>query len=1164
METLPSSEAPLLEGAAAQRQQLLASRLTPTQLSSHLACPHYTQLERGRREGRIKVEFAPDAKLEALRERGLQHEAAYVDALKREGRSICDLRNERDPAATGRAMEAGYDAILQAPLGDEVFSGVADVLLRRERARSSLPGYAYEPADTKLSLETKPGTILQLCAYAELLELLQGVAPERLHVVTPRAQETYRTAQFSAYYRHVRARLLSAVAADPQPSTYPHPVAHCDICVYWRHCDGERRSDDHPSLVAGIRNAQIREFQQQGIPTVAAIARSEGVLPRRPARGAQETYLRIGQQARLQVASRDAPVPSVEALAALPGRGLARLAEPSAGDMFLDFEGDPFVAPHGLEYLTGVCTRDGSGQIEFNQRWALTAQEERLALETFVDFALEQVRQHPGAHVYHYGAYEPAALKRLSARHATRSAELDQLLRGRRFVDLHAVVREAFRIGVERYGLKELEPLHGFQRRLDLRDAALARRDVELALELGSVDTASAQVRERVATYNGDDCLSTESLRHWLERERDAALARGEVIVRPLPGELAASEEVGARDSRIKELRDALLRDLPPEPELRKPDQASKALLAAMLGYYRQEEKNSWWEFFRLRDLPGDEHLDEREMLAGLSFLEKLPKLGKQKNARCRFSFPQQDTAIDLGHGVVWPVYTTPGQEPETIKSKVEEFDPLDRSVVLSFSEKGLALLPASVFRDPVVPAKALEEALLAFAEHVRDNGFEHESPYTAAGELLRALPPRRAAGVGEAIQREGEDVGHALIRLCGELDGGVLPVQGPPGAGKTTLGARAILSLAAAGKRVGITAVSHKVIDNLLGALRRADEASPVPLNLRLVHKDDGSENQFGIEFAKTTAEALGRIAPGTIVGGTAWLWAHADAVAALDVLVVDEAGQMALAQVLAAARSARNLLLLGDPQQLEQPTRGAHEDGADVAALVHLVGSDRVTLRPEHGLFLDRTYRLHPAVCAFTSDAYYEGRLQAAAGLERQGIQGATAYAGAGLFLVEVTHHGNQAHSAEEVDVVVAVARDLLRADTTWTDAHGHVRPMVVGDILVVAPYNAQVSALRRALAELGVDRVGTVDKFQGQEAPVVIYSCTSSSPEDAPRGMAFLYDPHRFNVASSRARAAVIVVASPKLFEPDCRTPSQMNWANGFCRYAEMAQKVAVRIT
>jgi superfamily I DNA and/or RNA helicase len=363
-------------------------------------------------------------------------------------------------------------------------------------------------------------------------------------------------------------------------------------------------------------------------------------------------------------------------------------------------------------------------------------------------------------------------------------------------------------------------------------------------------------------------------------------------------------------------------------------------------------------------------------------------------------------------------------------------------------------------------------------------------------------------------------------------------------------------LTLAKADKRIGITAVSHKVIDNLLVAIGKAATADPKAPKIRLVHKDDGKEPAPGVEYMKRAADALSAIRPGTVVGGTAWLWADKAAGGSLDYLFIDEAGQMSLAQALAAARSAKNIVLLGDPQQLEQPSKGAHPNGADVAALVHLVGKNRPTIADDQGLFLESTYRLHPAICAFTSELYYENRLKPVAGLQLQTLKGKTPCAGAGLFLIETLHEGNQAQSEEEVRAVSAIVEAILKPGVTWTDRHENTRPIEPKDILVVAPYNAQVGALTRELERHGVKRVGTVDKFQGQEAPIVIYSCTSSSPQDAPRGMPFLYDPHRFNVATSRAQGVVIVVASPALFEPDCRTPDQMLWANGLCRYRELA--------
>jgi superfamily I DNA and/or RNA helicase len=290
--------------------------------------------------------------------------------------------------------------------------------------------------------------------------------------------------------------------------------------------------------------------------------------------------------------------------------------------------------------------------------------------------------------------------------------------------------------------------------------------------------------------------------------------------------------------------------------------------------------------------------------------------------------------------------------------------------------------------------------------------------------------------------------------------------------------------------------------------------------------------------------------------MGGTAWFWSRDELVESLDYLFVDEAGQISLAQALAMARSARNLVLLGDPQQLEQPQRGAHPEGAEVAALVHLLGG-RPTIAEDAGLFLDESWRLHPKICAFTSELFYEGRLGSRPGLEKQALGGDTPFAGSGLFYVPVEHSGNQASSPEEAEAVARIAEGLLSPAVRRTDKDGEVRRLAASDILVVAPYNAQVAAIAR-LVPAGV-RVGTVDRFQGQEAPVVIYSLTSSSAQEAPRGMDFLYNPNRLNVATSRARAACILVATRRVLEPECRSPEQMRRANALCRYRELAAEV-----
>jgi len=275
-----------------------------------------------------------------------------------------------------------------------------------------------------------------------------------------------------------------------------------------------------------------------------------------------------------------------------------------------------------------------------------------------------------------------------------------------------------------------------------------------------------------------------------------------------------------------------------------------------------------------------------------------------------------------------------------------------------------------------------------------------------------------------------------------------------------------------------------------------------------------------------------------------------------AVDVLFVDEAGQISLANVLAISQAARALVLLGDPQQLEQPLRGSHPPGADRSALAHLLGS-AATMPPDRGLFLETTWRLHPDLCRFTSETFYDDRLYPEPRLAGQELRSAFALRSTGPRLIEVAHVGNDSESIEEAQRIAQLAQALVEAGATWIDQDGRERPLTWNELLIVAPYNAQVGAIRRLLPQA---RVGTVDKFQGQEAPISLYSMATSSPEDAPRGMDFLYSRNRLNVATSRARCVAVVVASPELLRVRARTPKQMRLANALCRFVELADRVS----
>jgi uncharacterized protein len=1143
--------------------RLRAGELTssPTDLANFLACRHKTMLDVLAAQGRIARPTWTDPLAAVLRDRGIEHERQYVERLRADGRHVVDLG--RAPGAervsdvmavqdTVAAMRAGADVIVQAPLFGDGWFGYADVLRRVEGA-SALGGWHYEVHDTKLTRETRGGTLLQLCVYTDLVAALQQRAPDRFRVVTPAGAETYRPGDFSALYRRVRreyrAFVADRLADQSQEAVYPQPTGHCDVCRWAQRCQARRRRDDHLSFVAGLGRVQQTELEARAVPTLAALAAIPLPLAFRPTRGAKATYERLREQARVQEEQRDRQQPVYELFAADgPDFGLLRLPAPSAGDLFLDFEGDPFARDGGREYLVGLGRLDVEGRFRYEARWAFTDEEERSAFEWLIDELMRTWAADPGAHVYHYAPYEPAAVKRLMARYAAREVDVDRLLRGARFVDLYAVVRQSLRAGVESYSNKKMEPFYGFVRELALERAGDERRLVELALETGDLSAITAGVKAAVEAYNRDDCRSTEALRGWLESLRTGVVLRGIDLPRPPAVDGEAHDTVAGRQRQIEELRARLLARA--GQDTTRPESHAARLLAFLLDWHYREDKVAWWEYFRLAGLPDEDLFDEPAAVAGLEFVETLgPFIGEQTGKPTssiiqRFRFPPQE--FDIRPGV-----KLKARQDEPF-GQVLEADRRGWTIDVKRGRKQADRFPSSAFAHEHVSIEVPAAAIGRIAEYVASRGFDR-SRYAAALSLLLREPPRPGGRPLADVRIAGEAASTLAVRLACQLDETVLPIQGPPGAGKTSTGARMICELVRAGRRVGITATGHRVIRHLLEAVGRAADEQGLPV--RLGHKCDQDDGGRIAAFADNeparAALAAGEV---DVVGGTAWMWARPEFAGSVDVLFVDEAGQISLANALAVSHAASSLVLLGDPQQLEQPQKGSHPDGVGVSALQHVLGS-HMTMPDDRGLFLAETWRLSPAICEFTSSVFYEGRLSARPGNEAQGIGGSASFSGSGLRIMEVPHEGCRNASDEEVDAVEAIAGDLLGGGVTWTDDRGVVRTLTARDILVVAPYNAHVGRLHARLGARGI-AVGTVDKFQGQEAPVVIYSMATSRPEDAPRGMSFLYNLNRLNVATSRARCLCILVASPRLFEPDCQTPSDMRLANGLCRYREMA--------
>ncbi len=1162
-----------------------------TDLVGFLACSHRLALERAALAGLVPKPMREDPQIDLIAKRGLAHERRYRDELVASGRSVVEIQPDGSLADRGEALRAaasstiealksGVDVVYQATFFDGRWVGFADFLLRVERP-SALGSWSYEVADTKLARHVKGGAVLQICSYVEQLTAIQGLEPEFLRVVlggSAHATESLRVADYMAYYRRVKHEFEAAVAAAepvyPVTATYPDPVEHCDVCRWVVQCKAQRRSDDDLSLVAGITARQRRELKARDIRQRGELAALD--LPIRPRLdGVTDASLqRIRDQARLQVES-DAPNPIRWTLldperdanrVLVADRGLLVLPEPSAHDLFFDIEGDPFALEDGVEYLFGVlepsrADPERPDQPYFHAIWSrevdgsVTRPAEKAAFESLVDLLIHRLDTHPDMHVYHYAAYERSALGRLAQRHATRELEVDRLLRGGVLIDLFRVVRQGLQAGLESYSIKRLEPLYGLVREVELRSVGSSIVAFETWLEGGTDENGAVgeAILATIGGYNRDDVLSTWRLREWLEARRpELAAMIGEAVPRPGANPDAERREMPEREVRAERLGSALTSRLPDDPTTWSEADRARWLLAQLLGWHRREDKAFWWRYFYLCGLTDEDLIDEREPIGAVTLVEDLGPSGRG-GRRQAFSFPPQDHRLGVGDRVDDPRF-----EDQT--GTVLEIDDVARRIVLhrtrSHVDQGLptSLVPQEHFRVEV-----LEDSIARSAEWVAANGIDAPGEFRAVRDLLMRAGPRLANA--DLLRRADETGLAAARRLALELDHGSLAIQGPPGSGKTYTGARMIVDLVRAGKRVGVTANSHKVIGKLLNEVEIAAREATTPgrpVRLGQVPARD-SPPTCAAAMPLTSDGILVPLEAGAVnvVGGTAWVWSRPELAGALDVLFIDEAGQLSLATAVAIAHAAKSLVLLGDPQQLDQPLQGTHPPGAERSALAHLLGVE-ATMPAHLGLFLDRTWRLHPDICTFTSEVFYSKRLEPEAGMERQALLGSPELGSTGMRWAAVEHEGNSTDSEEEAEHIAALVRDLLNGDTGWRDDRGGERPIGLADILIVAPYNAHVDRIADALTAAGYPsaNVGTVDKFQGQEAPISIYAMASSTPEEASRGMEFLYSLNRLNVATSRARCVAVVVASPALVRVACHTPRQMQLANALCRLVEIA--------
>ncbi|ROS26127.1 bifunctional RecB family nuclease/DEAD/DEAH box helicase [Cellulomonas sp. PhB150] len=1164
--------------------------LSPSDLTHAATCEFAVVRALDARLGRAApVQLGADAMLARVATLGEVHEqqvlAGYGSDVVRIARPTWEHATERAALVdvqerTLAALRSGAPVVYQAGFFDGTFSGWADFVVRQADGR-------YAVHDTKLARSAKTTALVQLAAYADQLVRAGVPTADEVHLVLgDRTVSSHRLADLLPVYRDRRARLEALLAerrADESPLRWrDERYAACGTCDV---CAPEVAASRDVLLVAGMRRTQRARLAAAGIDTIDTLAAST-----EPVDGLSATTLgALRLQARLQVgpggATREDPDRAPLAFEVIDPAAIVSLPAPSAGDIFFDFEGDPLwtddsvpadsPADWGLEYLFGVVEAPaGEEEPRFVPFWAHDRAQERAALVEFVQYVQARLAQHPDLHVYHYAPYEKTALHRLAGRHGVYEDVIDGWARTGLLVDLYATVRHSLRVGAASYSLKKLEPLYmgDHLRESDVTNAAASIVEYAEACaerDAGHDDEWRRRLGE-IADYNEYDCVSTLRLRNFLLEQVD----------RPPGSGTSGSDDDGqagpgdGADPEVDELEERLLAAAAGlrggagtgtvEPAARERDAHALELLGACLAYHRRDDKPFWWAHFaRFRD-PVDEWSDARSTLLVTGPVEVVADwhtTARAKRPRRELSIRgtlEPGSEIKAG-AKPFALYDGPpsftnvpsnglrgatGSEVLSVETVDDHRAPNGawdvvtiRESIAPDAERGdelpMALTPGS---PPVTTGIAA--AIRELAARVADG--LPRLPQHAALDILRRVPPRTLSGLPLPRPEDAEGTTEAITAAVLDLDRSYLAVQGPPGTGKTYTGGHVIAQLAMQGWRVGVVAQSHAVIANMLESVIAAG-FPPERIAKRSKDKDADvpwrpvpTDSDYGTFYASAAGA-------GYVVGGTTWDFVNAKRLPdePLDLLVVDEAGQFALANVVAVSGAARNLLLLGDPQQLPQVSQGSHPFPVDRSALGWLAdGHD--TLPDELGYFLDRTWRMHPALTAAVSRLSYEDRLTCVpqtADRELEGIE-------PGVRVLLVDHDGDAVSSAAEAAVVVEQVRAVV--GRRWRDpARGVDRPLTSADVLVVAPYNAQVATVARALRDAGLGgvRVGTVDKFQGQEAPVALLTTAASSPDDVPRGMEFLINRNRVNVAISRAQWCAVVVRSRTLTDYLPTRPEQL---------------------
>jgi uncharacterized protein len=1110
--------------------------------------------------------------------RGDMHEKAMLERLRALGCDIVEIDRPVDQTAaairerageTVDALRAGAEVVFQATLLDAPWFGYADFLVRVDGVPSTLGDYSYEVRDTKLARHPSASALLQMAHYGAILTGIQGTPPPRLSIWLGTGEEySWDYSDAAPYLLEARTRFLSFRELDPP--TEPEPVAACPTCRWLEWCEQTWGPGDLRN-VHRLSRRQRTLLRETGIATISALAAAAD--GQRPPRMAVATYDRLREQALAQTGSDDfviiRPQPEATSLLGVPPQHPL--------DIYFDLEGDPFAAIPTLDYLWAYSDVQG----DYHHVWAHSPEDEQGALAWVLDILRKREAHGGDWHVYHYNTYEVTSLRRVADAYPDHAArvEVDRFIE-ERFVDLYRTVESGIRTRDGSTSLKIVEKLAGYDRAKDADEDAVARGDDSI-LEyerfiLSQSEDDRASILERIRAYNAHDVRATRAVHEWIVGLA-ADLTEDDLI--PSPEPYVPSDNVEERIRRTDEMIHRLTLAADAGPNL--PSGLSEGgarLLAHMLRWHRAE--------MIVRVLDG-KRLEEWARQGGEAGFEVAPSASldialngpAREQSRIRPGTEHESVLVDVefvrevgpksaraNAAIVWEYRCRPGswkiREGKSVKEvlavdadrspityDIEWIDPQEGLFHISRQQRPADV--SALVLDDYINDDVVWESLMRLAEDV-SNPQSAKAHEVAIAMLDRATP----LPITDMAAMVAEDAGQRARRIAGRIDAGLLPIQGPPGTGKTYVGARLIGDAIQRGDGkpivIAVTANSHKVINNLMLETLNYLDKEGISATLGHVGGKGKFESHPSIKdiggSGKLRGWVDGKVASGesVIVGATKFALCRPENAGLADILVIDEAGQLTLADACAVAQAAPVAIALGDPQQLTAPVQASHDESVDVSLLEH-IAQGRSVLPEDVGVFLDLSYRMHPAVCTVVGDIAYDGELESAPAARERDINGPELdVIGLRIPVKPGVVWVATDDADDEVEITTQIL-DQLVGVATVTVQPGVTETLAWDEVRVVAPHNAHVNRLDAALPDAA--QVGTVDRFQGQQGHVVVYSMgrLAESPGDVP----FLYEVNRLNVALSRARLLAIVVSHRDAVFPPVDSPEHLMQASRFIR-------------